>query len=80
LEVLALIVFVLFVLVGAYLRSPTVKGARGERRVNSILDRKLPANEYKVFHDVTLPSSYGSTQIDHIVDSRFGIFVIETKN
>lgn len=80
-EILALIVFVLFILIwAAYLRSPTVKGARGERRVNSVLDRKLPAREYKVFHDVTLPSSHGSTQIDHIVVSRYGIFVIETKN
>ena len=79
-EVLALIIFVVFVLVGAYLRSPTVKGARGERRVNSLLDRKLPANEYRVFDDITLPSAYGPTQIDHIVVSRYGLFVIETKN
>ena len=79
-EILALIVFVLFLLIGAYLRSPKVKGARGERRVNSILERKLPSNEYTVFHDITLPSSFGSTQIDHIVVSRYGIFVIETKN
>lgn len=79
-EILALVLFVLFVLIGAYLRSPMVKGARGERRVNSILDRKLPAREYKVFLDVTLPSSHGSTQIDHIVVSRYGVFVIETKN
>ena len=79
-EVLALIIFILVLLLGAYLRSPTVKGARGERRVDSVLHRKLPANEYKVFHDVTLPSSYGSTQIDHIVVSRYGLFVIETKN
>lgn len=79
-EVLALVVFVLFLLLGAYLRSPTVKGARGERRVNSVLDRKLPSNEYKIFDDITLPSSFGPTQIDHIVVSRYGIFVIETKN
>ena len=79
-EVLGLILLVLFLLIGAYLRSPTVKGARGERRVNSTLDRKLPANEYKLFHDITLPSTHGETQIDHIVVSRYGIFVIETKN
>jgi restriction system protein len=54
--------------------------ARGERRVNSILERGLPSSEYKVFHDVTLPSSRGPTQIDHIVVSRYGVFVIETKN
>jgi hypothetical protein len=82
LEALALILLlvVLFALIGAYLRSPTVKGARGERRVNSILDRQLPSKEYKVFHDVTLHTSQGPTQIDHIVVSRYGVFVVETKN
>ena len=31
--------------------------------------------------DLTLPTTYdGTTQIDHIVVSRFGVFVIETKN
>ncbi len=79
-EVLALLILLLLVLVGAYLRSPAVKGAQGERRVNSVLDRYLPANEYMVFHDITLPSSHGETQIDHIVVSRYGVFVIETKN
>lgn len=75
-----LILFFALSLVGAYLRSPSVKGARGERRVNSILDRQLPSREYKVFHDITLPTSRGPTQIDHIVVSRYGIFVVETKN
>lgn len=78
--VLVLVLFVLFALIGAYLQSPTVKGARGERRVNSILDRQLPSGEYKVFHDLTLHTSQGPTQIDHIVVSRYGIFVVETKN
>ena len=27
-----------------------------------------------------LPTTYGTTQIDHVVISRFGVFVIETKN
>ncbi len=30
--------------------------------------------------DVTLPTSDGTTQIDHIIVSIYGIFVIETKN
>jgi restriction system protein len=81
LEVFTLIIlFLAFFLIGAYLRSPSVKGARGERRVNSILESKLPSREYKVFHDVTLDTSRGPTQIDHIVVSRYGIFVVETKN
>ena len=63
-----------------YLKSPTVIGAAGERRVNSILGRKLNKQDYILFEDLTLPTSNGTTQIDHIVLSRFGIFVIETKN
>ena len=75
-----ILIFFVLALIGAYLRSPTVKGARGERRVNSILDHQLPPGEYRVFHDVTLHTSRGPTQIDHIVVSRYGVFVIETKN
>ena len=29
--------------------------------------------------DVTLPTEDGTTQIDHIIVSRYGVFVIETK-
>lgn len=76
--VIALIV--LLAVIGAYLRSPAVKGARGERRVNSILGRQLSSEEYEVFHDVTLHTIQGPTQIDHIVVSKYGVFVIETKN
>ncbi len=36
---------------------------------------------YIWFNDVTLPDEQGgTTQIDHIVLSPFGVFVIETKN
>ena len=37
-------------------------------------------DEYTRFHDVIVPTYNGTTQIDHILLSRFGIFVIETKN
>ncbi|MDZ7854092.1 MAG: nuclease-related domain-containing protein [Halomonas sp.] len=40
----------------------------------------MPAETYKPIHNVTLPTPDGSTQIDHIFVSRFGIFVVETKN
>ena len=72
--------FIVITLLGAYLRSPAVKGARGEKRVNRVLDRQLPSREYRTFHNITLESSHGPTQIDHIVVSRYGVFVIETKN
>lgn len=63
-----------------YLNSPTVIGAEGERRVNSTLSRNLDERDYILLEDLTLPTSHGTTQVDHIVLSRFGVFVIETKN
>lgn len=63
-----------------YLSSPTVIGAGGEYQVNSTLARKLDASEYTLLNDLTLPTDQGTTQIDHIVLSRFGVYVIETKN
>lgn len=40
----------------------------------------LPSSEYRRYHDVTLPTASGTTQIDHVFVSEFGIFVVETKN
>jgi len=63
-----------------YLRSPTAIGAEGERRVNLTLSRQLAEQDYTLLEDLTLPTTTGTTQVDHIVLSRYGIFVIETKN
>ena len=54
------------------------KGTMGEKRVSHIL-AKLPKERYEVFNDVMLKTEHGTTQIDHIVVSRYGVFVIETK-
>lgn len=55
------------------------KGAKGERRVSKILSR-LPKEEYSVINNLLVRTTNGnSTQIDHVVISEFGIFVIETK-
>ena len=35
---------------------------------------------YYLFNDLTLETPDETTQIDHVIISRFGIFVIETKN
>ncbi|MBQ6653515.1 MAG: NERD domain-containing protein [Prevotella sp.] len=58
--------------------SPTRKGKRGEERVHNIL-LQLP-DEYFILDDIVLPTDKGTTQIDHIVVSKYGIFAIETKN
>jgi len=63
------------------LSSARFKGWIGERGVRSGLAR-LDAFIYETFHDLYIPrpDGKGSTQIDHVVISPFGIFVIETKN
>ncbi len=53
----------------------------GERVVVGYLAKGLDSKNYFIFNNIVLPNPYnGSTQIDHIVVSRFGIFVIESKN
>lgn len=41
---------------------------------------KLPKDKYIVLNDLMLPTSYGTTQLDHVVLSLYGVYVIETKN
>lgn len=69
-----------WVLLRSLLRSAWFKGQRGEWRVRRMLHRGLKAPRYVTLHNVTLDAPGGSTQIDHVVVSRFGLFVIETKN
>jgi hypothetical protein len=58
---------------------PEYIGKRGERRVCSTLDKL--SDEYNILNDIMLRTKNGRTiQIDHIVVSPYGIFVIETKN
>jgi len=52
---------------------------RGEARVAHAL-RAFGPPDYHLLNHVTLPLESGSTQIDHILISRFGVFVIETKD
>ena len=63
----------------AWMNSPRRKGASGERTVASRLRQGLP-EEYIILNDVYIPLADGTTtQIDHIVVSQYGIFVVETK-
>jgi endogenous inhibitor of DNA gyrase (YacG/DUF329 family) len=74
------ILFIVLLIGAALLSSPAVKGRIGEGEVKHYL-KKLDTEKYKIFHDTLLLSTNGgTTQIDHIVVSRAGIFVIETKN
>ena len=42
--------------------------------------KKLPKNKYKLLNDIMIEDEKGTHQIDHIVISKYGIFVIEMKN
>lgn len=75
-EVIVIIVAVVIIIL--LFRLIPSKGKVGEKRVASILER-LPEDDYKVINDLLLSSNGYSTQIDHIVVSVYGIFVIETK-
>jgi predicted RNA-binding Zn-ribbon protein involved in translation (DUF1610 family) len=58
---------------------PKIKGSKGEHSIAKRL-QKLNRNKYIIFNDVYLKIDGRSTQIDHLVISIYGIFVIETKN
>ena len=59
---------------------PTVKGFVGEKIVSIGAKLALPSSTYVPFHNVTLPTRDGMTQVDHVFVSRYGVFVVETKN
>lgn len=40
----------------------------------------LDAKIYRRFHDVIIPGNNGTTQIDHLLVSPYGLFIVETKN
>ena len=56
-----------------------IKGAIGEKTISAIL-YFLDKSKYKVINNVVLKNNEITSQIDHLIISDFGIFVIETKN
>lgn len=78
-----LLFITLFIIIGGlvYLRVKwsTVKGKAGEKGVATLLSF-LSKDEYVVLNDMMYKDGSYSTQIDHIVVSLHGIFIIETKN
>ena len=59
----------------------TFKGLLGETVISVAMWLKLDKDVYHRLNNITLPlANGGSTQIDHIIVSVYGIFVIETKN
>jgi restriction system protein len=57
-----------------------IKGWAGELQGTLAHKVFLNSNVYEDINNITLPTANGTTQIDHVIVSRFGIFVVETKN
>jgi hypothetical protein len=57
-----------------------IKGWSGE--IQGTLAKKvfLDSAIYVDVNNVTIPTPNGTTQIDHVIVSRYGVFVVETKN
>ncbi|MEA4826893.1 MAG: nuclease-related domain-containing protein [Clostridium sp.] len=75
-----MIYLIILAIIAFILSLPKVKGIIGETAVSGLLS-SLDSEEYKVLNDIMIRKKDGkTTQIDHIIVSDYGIFVIETKN
>ena len=74
-----LIILFILIIVLFKLYQADLKGAIGEQNVALRL-RSLDKSKYKVINNVVLQAGEYTSQIDHIVISDYGVFVIETKN
>lgn len=56
------------------------KGWLGEQGTRLAKKLTLDSKQYHTFYDILIQSESRPTQIDHIIVSRYGVFVVETKN
>lgn len=76
----AILIAIVAPLVALYALIKWRPGSMGEWSLHIVLSFKLDKKRFRVLRNVMLPTSDGTTtQIDHIVVSQGGIFVIETK-
>jgi hypothetical protein len=69
-----------FLSVVLFVKSSFGRGLIGETLLSLVIKIRLDKKKYQLLYDVTLRTEDGTTQIDHIIVSQYGIFVIETKN
>lgn len=61
-------------IIAAVLKSAWFKGIAGEFIVNLGAKLFLDKEKYHLIKNVTLPTENGSTQIDHVIVSKYGEF------
>lgn len=60
-------------------RLPTFQNS-GEALVSRVVGSHFGPPDYHLMNHVTIRMDDGTTQVDHILVSRFGVFVVETKD
>ena len=76
-----LIALAIIIALGCFFKQAAVKGKCGELFVGNRLKSALDPELYRILNNILIPDgSGGTTQIDHVILSPFGIFVVETKN
>lgn len=74
------IVLGIIIILTIIFKSPIFKGWIGEKFTQLTVSIGLDESVYNGIQNVTIPDGIGTTQIDHVYVSQYGIFVIETKN
>ena len=72
-------------LIGYFVKHPfqhrlLVKKNKGEAAVRKIIVDNFNSEKFHLLNNITIPFQDGTTEIDHILVSTKGIFIIETKN
>ena len=85
LSLLGLIIFLIGFAIGLNIKnrvrySLILSQNRGEAAVRRTIVSSFPPPNYHLLNNITLAFQSGTTQIDHILISTKGIFIIETKN
>ncbi len=78
-QILLIIFFLIIIYAVVNVYYPDFRGYMGELLVKRKLN-KLPKDKYIILNNIMIKDKKGSHQIDHLIISEFGIFVIETKN
>lgn len=74
--VIIIVVFVAIIILRC--NKAEIRGKFGEKKIS--LKLQLLSDEYHLFNDVYIQMNGWLVQIDHVIISMYGIFVIETKN
>lgn len=77
---IALISLAIGFVLGCCVRRAYSSQNRGEKLVRREIQKHFRAPKYHLLNHITLKHGDGTTQIDHILVSCYGVFVIETKS